>query len=132
MIYNVDYFIKKFEAIPEDRWTTGMYEDEGGAKCALGHCNFHITGQGQEGNDLYTMVTVHGNLNEFSVLCVNDGLCEKYQQPTPKQRVLALLHDIKKEINPETTRVDITSDLAVLPPDEKPDTINQLQFTKIN
>ncbi len=35
--YTVDYFIEKFEAIPEENWTRGSISD-GNCKCALGHC----------------------------------------------------------------------------------------------
>lgn len=37
-IYNVDYFIRKFEAIPEERWITGAFVDPSGNCCAFGHC----------------------------------------------------------------------------------------------
>lgn len=38
MIYDVDYFIAKFQAIPEDLWTTGELGKEGEPRCATGHC----------------------------------------------------------------------------------------------
>lgn len=50
--YTPQYFIDKFEAIPEENWC---------------------------------------------ISSVNDGLDERYQQPTPKQRILAALRDIQKE-----------------------------------
>ena len=36
--YDTEYFIKKFEAIPDDKWITGSLENEPGYCCALGHC----------------------------------------------------------------------------------------------
>lgn len=37
MTYNIPYFIKKFEAIPEDKWCTGEF-DLNGRHCVFGHC----------------------------------------------------------------------------------------------
>lgn len=36
--FTPEYFIEKFEAIPEDRWATGSLENYRGCRCALGHC----------------------------------------------------------------------------------------------
>lgn len=36
MEYNVEYFIAKFEAIPEDKWCVNTQEDEKGRRCAAG------------------------------------------------------------------------------------------------
>jgi hypothetical protein len=36
-MYDVDYFIKKFEAIPEDKWIMGSFFFNS-RSCALGHC----------------------------------------------------------------------------------------------
>jgi hypothetical protein len=38
MEYTVDYFIEKFENVPEDAWGTGCCDDFEGHKCALGLC----------------------------------------------------------------------------------------------
>lgn len=37
--YDVEYFVAKFEAIPEDKWATGiLFNQIDGTKCVLGHC----------------------------------------------------------------------------------------------
>lgn len=36
--FDIDYFIAKFEAIPDERWTVGRLTDDEGRHCALGHC----------------------------------------------------------------------------------------------
>src|SRR6478736_1430645 len=41
MKYNREYFIAKFEAIPEEKWTTGECCNAFGQCCALGHCGMH-------------------------------------------------------------------------------------------
>ena len=86
MIYNVNYFIKKFEAIPEDQWTTGSFRDEHGRKCALGHC---LT--------LHEEQAALISLLRYTTSEINDGERDRYQQPTPKQRILAALNDVKNE-----------------------------------
>ena len=35
--YTVDYFIRKFEAIPAKEWCRGRYTDSSGRHCVLGH-----------------------------------------------------------------------------------------------
>jgi hypothetical protein len=57
-----------------------------------------------------------------STICdINNGCNYNYQQPTPKQRILAALYDIKKMQEPAHT--DITKELAVLPVNETSDLI---------
>lgn len=91
MVYNVNYFIKKFEAIPEEKWTTGAFEDECGCKCALGHCGYTESGlESQEGIELTRLL-------KHRAAAINDGGQPKYDQPTPKQRILAALNDVKNE-----------------------------------
>jgi hypothetical protein len=43
--YTRDYFIAKFEAIPEELWTTRVFRD-GGKCCAMGHCGANYTDAG--------------------------------------------------------------------------------------
>jgi hypothetical protein len=104
MQYTVDYFIKKFEAIPEKKWFVGDYHNSDKSKsCALGHCCFTVDG-------LYDLMSVERRSLEklfydINVLVgdVNDGsefAKGKFPQPTPKQRILAALYDIKKMQQP--------------------------------
>lgn len=91
MKYTVDYFIQKFEAIPEDNWITEKYSNDLGC-CALGWCgekSFHYTDESRALDNLF--------YNEFRVgpSRINDKGYAAYQQPNPKARVLAALYDIK-------------------------------------
>jgi hypothetical protein len=122
MKYDVDYFINKFEAIPEDKWHIGALRNEDGYKrCALGHCcgesipeYFGITNRPTEMcNDLSNFF--RGLINA-DVGIVNDGSDTRYKQSTPKQRILAALRDIKKLQQPSYP--DLTKSLAVLPEDK--------------
>lgn len=99
MNYDVDYFIDKFEHIPEDLWCTKNFKSEGKC-CALGHCGY----QGNEFSSAGFIATTEGQ-SLVHVFCqygllpteVNDGRDPRYEQPTPKQRVLAVLYNIKAD-----------------------------------
>lgn len=110
-IYDVNFFINKFEAIPEENWYTGSYHNDEKTKfCAAGLCgmkaDFH-TGLTPEYVDLADIllslkITPHANSSVFynsgaPIPMINDGETMQYQQPTPKQRILAALYDIKQQ-----------------------------------
>lgn len=98
MQYSVDFFISKFEAIPEEEWTTGTQQNEIGQRCAFGHCmpeeircygrlEFGFGHTTDEGIVLWKLLR--------SPARINNGKDLRYPQPTPKQRILAALYDIK-------------------------------------
>lgn len=143
MEYTVDYFIRKFEAIPEERWITHcLVNHENTKRCALGHCcpdysgRYFNNGRGQT-EESEALIKLFGR-NHLSIGGVNDGNSYNYQQDTPKQRILSALKDIKKKLSNEqsvqasvateddsstlagtTMYSDITKELAVLPEDKK-------------
>lgn len=96
MTYDVDYFIKKFEAIPDGRWCTNDFERDG-ACCAYGHLGVRdnhctIATRTFESNafcDLFAKF-------DLFVININDGIDLRYMQINPKQRIMAALYDIKK------------------------------------
>jgi hypothetical protein len=96
--YTVDYFIAKFEAIPNEKWTTGLYVDRWGqASCALGHCGVRAhevdIAVPQEAIQLRNLFERHPRC--LSVTDVNDRNDPNFQQETPKARILAALREIK-------------------------------------
>lgn len=95
--HDIDYFIKFYEEIPEDEWTTGVYHTKDGKKhCALGHCDTYTDSpvSSRKAFDLNQITTgVHRPFVPF----VNDGHDPRYKQETPKQRILAYLNDIKEK-----------------------------------
>lgn len=99
-MYTTDYFIKKFEAIPEWLWYQGDYfnPDNKIQMCALGHCGERGRPDElvEEGRALDLLFTSSG----INVANVNDGNDCKFQQPTPKQRILAALYSITPAIQP--------------------------------
>lgn len=103
MNYDVDYFIKKFEAIPEELWIM-CYAFIDGKCCALGHCGV------RENNSSYTETDESSAISSLfgsrtMVWKINDGADYKYRQPTPKQRILAALYDIKRMQEPKQPEV---------------------------
>lgn len=86
--YDVDYFIEKFKAIPEELWCVGSYSIRE-QHCALGYCGEQAGSRTEEGKSL-SIIT------ENAVSSINDNLDNRYRQSTPKQRILAALEDIKK------------------------------------
>lgn len=86
MEYNLSYFINKFEAIPEENWTTHTCEDSEGRHCALGHCG------ATQADICFTEEARALTYVMPYVMSINDHGGE---QPTPKQRVLAALYDLK-------------------------------------
>lgn len=94
MKYDVDYFIKKFEAIPEDKWCIIDFLKENGQMCALGHC-----GVREVNNDVIlpeeatNLISLFGG-DIIHVTSVND--CYGFNNfKTPKHAILAKLNDIK-------------------------------------
>lgn len=112
--YDVDYFIKKFEAIPEERWCTGYYHKEDRTKfCALGHCGRFVSDA-----DSIESLALRRVFHPAVVSIINDNGNIRYSQATPKQRILAALYDIKAKQQPEIEPVKeriiyVTVDAAV-------------------
>lgn len=131
--YNVDYFIKKFEAIPENKWAVRSFivrKKRTFRKplvqcCAQGWCN--INGSNVEriviGDDttnkealaLYALFPPLRNGLQWRLPIgeINNGEDMRYQQPTPKQRVLAALYDIKNMQQPPTESIEKTVYVSV-------------------
>lgn len=112
-MYTVDYFITKFEAIPEEQYCEGVFRS-GNACCANGHCGVEylihdescLTAESIGLQKVFSVLQIHekgrliedgfGGLYSDKAAFINNGLCDEYRQSTPKQRILAALYDIKK------------------------------------
>jgi len=112
MEFTREYFIKKFEAIPDNLWTIVDLTSElnPNCHCALGHCGV-VEG---EIDDIYTdeaialsdilepyHKTVFGfsanptNISHNNVWRINDDSSSRYLTgKTPKERILNALEDI--------------------------------------
>jgi hypothetical protein len=93
MTYDKQYFIAKFSAIPEELWTSGEdFNESTGKCCARGHCGIRgKTSECEEGMALYRVFDSGPNTWPVDI---NDGHDKRYQQPTPKARILAALNDL--------------------------------------
>lgn len=87
--YTATYFINKFEEIPEENWTTGVFERAYKARCALGHCGYSGHTSSLEGIALIELF----NIDKFSVVNVNDSKYGIFDDlgDTPKERILNAL-----------------------------------------
>jgi hypothetical protein len=108
-IYNVDFFITKFSAIDESDWCIEVLGDEYGRHCAMGHCGAR-PGRIRDGlfltDEAKALIELFGG-DIMDVTVINDNSWRYkdkrsvYKQPTPKQRILAALYDIKRAQYPE-------------------------------
>lgn len=109
-IYDADYFIKKFESIPEEKWNDFVqYDEETKTRCAFGHCGWKIpkgdvvngdqTFEGRKLTELFNSVGFEVGSKNW-ITDVNNGFSPDYKQETPRQRMLAVLNDIKKLTRP--------------------------------
>jgi hypothetical protein len=111
MEYNVDYFIRKFSAIPEYKWFVGDYSDGhliDPKCCARGHCGKRRFGVVCEEDDALLKLFDFNLLNRQCIAHINDGRDKNYPQPTPKQRILAALYDIKRKQDPQFNHPPVT------------------------
>lgn len=113
-MYNIDYFISKFEAIPEENWCVRALSDDKGAHCALGHTMSSLW-PSKETNALVGVFKPFWSINcRKNVPEINNGDCPDYQQPTPKQRILAALHDLKT-LEEQNNAVSAAQEIANTP-----------------
>lgn len=90
--WTLDDYIAFYESIPEEKWTTGDFVDGFGRCDALGHLGF----RGCYADDSTEHHAEFFVKYHIPLPMVTDGVVEPYnQQPTPKQRVLAYLRDLK-------------------------------------
>lgn len=92
------------EPIPEEKWLSNKFTDEISCCCAIGHYNRMKSANPKDfsyGNCAWkdTEDAIRNESLKFlkfdgDIAVINNGLRETYPQPTPKQRVLALLDDM--------------------------------------
>lgn len=97
--------LRILEPIPEEKWCIGAFLDDHGRSCAIGHYMHKKHGSLDNDGDLWGGRTrcalrkssmAYLNEGQLSIADVNNGNCIDYNQPTPKQRTLALLQDMIK------------------------------------
>lgn len=86
--YSIDYFINKFTKIPAEMWIIGKVNDDKGRCCALGFCN--------EMGEMDPLVDLFKE-KDLKVPWVNDGKDIRFNQKSPKTRIIAALKWIKEQ-----------------------------------
>lgn len=90
MKYDIDYFIKKFDAIPDSKWGCGAFSSNG-RRCALGHCgvgkSVRYTAESLVLSRLFLQI-------ESNPADINDGTMDCWRDlgHTPKKRILNALY----------------------------------------
>lgn len=99
--FDVDYFIKKFNAIPESDIGVGLSE-----RCALWHCGVRLIENVKGGysgtEESAALIKLFGGFRRtdfHAVYSINDIGPIGQQTLTPKQRILNKLYQIKDGIN---------------------------------
>lgn len=111
--YDVDYFIEKFEAIPEKLWAIGILED-GDRHCAMGHCGVRHYNTGCFSWEAMALGNIFITNLGMGIVFINDrSEYSAFQQPTPKKRILAALRYIKSKQYPELTHPPVTAEQVI-------------------
>lgn len=111
MEYSVQYFRKKFEAIPEEQFCVGAYENLIGQKCVMGHCGVTVSNDSSEARTLHELFklklgTIPSYVNDaFPHPSLNGSfLCPMEVTElgdTPRERILTALELIEAGVSIE-------------------------------
>jgi hypothetical protein len=90
----IQEIIDYMEATSEESWCVDVVRVfDGKANCFFGHL-FAMGKDDKEGNHLWETFE-EAWATTYMIYPINDGKNEFYQQPTPKQRVIAYLKDLR-------------------------------------
>ena len=97
MKFDLDYFIAKFEAIPDEKWCRGSLLNQEGQSCALGHCGVGADVMSTEDTNWTDEGRALQALTNERIWMVNDSFCSSYNEygQTPKERVINYLKELK-------------------------------------
>lgn len=91
--FSIDGFISYCEKTREDQWCVDVVRTKDNKNCLFGHL-FDFAGSDEKGNEYWDFFEYHF-ATTYMVYPVNDGSNDKYQQPTPKQRCIEYLKDLR-------------------------------------
>jgi hypothetical protein len=98
-LFNIDYFITKFEAIPADRWCEAEFTNRAGNHCALGHCGMQDSVKDikwtVEANALKDLAPDIMSVNDYGYVDLRDEHATLWGRH-PKERVVNYLKAIKE------------------------------------
>lgn len=100
MNYDHDFFLRKFSAIPDEQWCTCARTNYLGQHCAIGHTerNHVETDETMALHAALLPLNYHKSgmhWRGWTAAYINNGDDARYQQSTPKARILAALRDAK-------------------------------------
>lgn len=99
-VFDVDYFIKFFGAIPEEKWCTEQFHNQAGQSCAMGHLQNKCLGEKNYTDHYYLeLYDLFSKNNLPPIVAVNDNNSARFRQATPKLRIMAALQHIKDRTN---------------------------------
>lgn len=98
--YTVGYFIRKFKAIPANRWCIGVFINARDQKCVLGHLGargIRLEEEFQMPESAAALVRlVRESKVGYDIADINNCPLPGFRQTTPRGRVLAALNSIKR------------------------------------
>lgn len=120
-MFTPKWFYDFFFPIPEDKWQIRSFGWENGPNCAYGHIGWHFRNKDNIMSmtcDAWTEFTRIADKHSLNFAGVNDGNDKRYQQSTPKERILAALKDImiaEGTWQEPNVYINITKDIANQP-----------------
>ena len=126
--YDCDFFIAFFSAIPDEQWCVYRCDDGAGRHCALGHCGVPecnpsdllgriFANEKSEVMAQWGMARALWEILRCDVGGISNGFDPRYQQPTPRARILAALADCKARAEAELDRYETRPLLPVTKPE---------------
>jgi hypothetical protein len=103
-VYDVDYFIAKFEAIPEDKWGRSELSYDDGRCCVLGHCGLRSGGEFDYGRPSEEAKALGSLLLSLPLIGSHYAPEKHYENDGPFTRAMAVcwkLNDSWKEFGSE-------------------------------
>ncbi len=102
--FNLQYFILKFQQIPNKMWGTGNLD----SKCVLYHCGMREYNKPTEESKALTKLMFGEEWMDYKVWSINDTSGKKmgYPQNTPKERILAFLYELRDGKNAKSITID--------------------------
>lgn len=97
--HDANYFIDFFSRISDEQWHAGALQSEDGRLSALGHLGGPESFRGEILLSLFFQCGIlhpGPGIRLSGVASVNDGYHPDFKQKTPKKRILAALHFIKR------------------------------------
>lgn len=120
-MYTIEYFIEKFEKIPENKWCVDVLGNHLGQRCAQGHCmrdaeikylqslhnkinlDIYIKTMRNINKEVRALNAIFGEDSDGLIIAqINNSDHNDYTQYHPKQRVLAALKDLLKQKETES------------------------------